>query len=394
MPRFEPFPAVRYDPSRVALDDVIAPPYDVIDAAGEAELAARSPYNAVHVELTSGPGGVNRYHEAHCRFEEWMAEGVLRQDAEPAFYIYRMGYQGSDGALRQTTGVLGALELSPFGSGGVLPHERTMPKAKDDRLQLLRACRVNMSPIWALSLASGLSDLCQPAGPPQARATAADGVHHRVWTVTQSGLMETIQATVASAPAMIADGHHRYETALAYRDERRAAGDGAGDHDFVLTYMVELADDQLSVGPIHRVIAGLDDGFDPLTGLASEFELIEQVAPGPDVAERAAATGAVALVTATGAWLLRPTDGTTGDEPDSVRLDRALAEWPSHRIGFEHSPATVLGAVAAGDAQIGVLLRPATVAQIAAAARAGHRLPEKTTFFWPKPATGLTFRRV
>lgn len=397
VPRFEPFPAIRYDPSRVSLDDVIAPPYDVIDAADEARLAARSPYNAVWVELSSGPRVGDPYEEARCRFDEWLAAGILRQDAEPAFYLYRMGYHGPDGAPRQTSGILGALELASFGSGGVLPHERTMPKAKDDRLRLLRACRANLSPIWGLSLAAGLSSLCEPTGPPIARTTGEEGVHHRLWAVTQPALVEAVATTVASASVVIADGHHRYETALAYQAERRAQGDGPGPHDFVLTYVVELAPDQLSVGPIHRLIVGVDGGFDPVAGLAPAFEPFERLPAGADVKRRMADAGTAALVTTDDAWLLRPAPGgpgTADDQPDAVRLDSVLGAWPPHQISFEPSADAVLDAVATGVAQVGLLLRPASVDQIAAAARAGQRLPEKTTFFRPKPATGLTFRRL
>jgi uncharacterized protein (DUF1015 family) len=246
-------------------------------------------------------------------------------------------------------------------------------------------------------MAPGLSALLEPAGPPIARATGDDGVHHRMWPITQPALIETLKDLVASAPAVIADGHHRYETALAYREEQRAAGAPAGgDHDFVLTYLVELAGDQLMVGPIHRTISGLQDGFDPVAALAPEFEPVEQLPAGDGVTQRMAGAGAVALVKPTGGWLLRPTGDTAagGGEPDAVRLDRALAAWPPHAVSFEHSADRVLGSVARGRAQFGLLLRPATVSQIAAAARAGQRLPEKTTFFWPKPATGLTFRRV
>src|SRR5919202_6038023 len=165
MPRFEPFPGVRYDPSRVVLDDVIAPPYDVVGPAEQDRLAARSPYNAVSVELSADGADGDRYELARRRLEDWLASGVLVVDEPPGFYLYRMGYREVDGTLRQTSGVLGALELAPFGGGGVLPHERTLPKAKDDRLRLLRACRANLSPIWGLSLAGGLSALAEPAGP-------------------------------------------------------------------------------------------------------------------------------------------------------------------------------------------------------------------------------------
>jgi uncharacterized protein (DUF1015 family) len=357
---------------------------------------SRSPYNAVGVELSDDTPGADRYEVARCRLDEWLASGLLLTDPEPGFYVYRMGHREPDGTMRQTSGVLGALELSPLGSGGVLPHERTLPKAKDDRLRLLRACRANLSPIWGLSMSPGLSALCEPSGPPLARCTDDDGVHHRLWRLTQPAVVDAVRRAVASSSVVIADGHHRYETALAYQAEQREAGGGrAGDHDFVLTYVVELARDQLSVGPIHRALSGLPEPFDPLQALAPWFEAVAQV-PVDDALAEMAAAGTMALVTPAGATLVRRSaaDGAEADEPDAVRLDAALAAWPPHEVTFQHAAEAVAEWVAAGKAELGFLLRPATVDQIADAARAGRRLPEKTTFFRPKPATGLVFRRL
>ena len=399
MPRFEPFGGVRFDTDRVSLDDVVAPPYDVIDEDERRRLEARSPYNAVGVELSRETDGSDPYESARRRFGEWLATGVLVTDPEPAFYVYRMGFRDEAGRSRQTTGVIGALELAPP-DGSVLPHERTMGKPKDDRLNLLRACRANLSAIWGLSLADGLTALCDVAGPPVARCTDDDGVHHRLWRVTQPAVIDAIRTTVASAPVVIADGHHRYETALAYRDERRAAvGDRPRDHDLVLAYVVELADDHVSVGPIHRLLWDLPDGFDPAEALSTEFELGDAGPPGPELAERLADGEVSALVVPGQTWWLRPRangsghDGE-GDEPDAARVDRALAAWPGHSTGYPHRAADVLAAVGAGEAQAGLLLRAATVDQIARTARAGRRMPQKTTFFRPKPRTGLVFRRL
>ena len=392
VPRFEPFGGVRYDTDRVALDDVVAPPYDVIDEDELTRLEARSPYNAVRVELSREADGSDPYEGARRRLEEWLATGVLAVDPEPALYPYRMGFRDGAGRSRQTTGVIGALELAPP-DRSVLPHERTMGKPKDDRLNLLRACRANLSPIWGLSLGHGLSELCGAAGPPVARCTDDEGVHHRLWKITQPGVIDAIGQTVASAPVVIADGHHRYETALAYREERRAAlGDRPGDHDLVLAYVVELTDDHVSVGPIHRLLWDLPDGFDPAEALTTEFEVGDGGAPGPDLADRLAEADASALVVRGKAWWLRPRPNGSADEPDAARVERALAAWPAHSTGYPHRAADVVAAVGAGHAQAGLLLRAPTVDQIARTAREGRRMPQKTTFFRPKPRTGLVFR--
>ena len=393
MPRFVPFAGLRYDPDRVDLGDVVAPPYDVIDPQERATLEARSPYNAVHVELGRADAGRDVYASARHRFEEWLTDRVLVADPEPGFYVYRMGYHDEHGVARQTSGIIGALELSVPGQGDVFPHERTMGKPKDDRLNLMRACRANLSPVWCLSLAAGLSALCQPTEPPVARCTD-DGVHHRLWRVTQRGVVAAIEDVVASAPVVIADGHHRYETALAYRDERRAAtGDAPGDADLLMTLVVELSDEQLHVRPIHRLLSGLPDGFDVARALAEEFEAEAAGPDAEDLPDRMVAEGALGLVVPEGAWLLRPRR-PDADRADSELLERALAVLPPHSLDFHHSPEAVAKAVTAGEAGAGVLLRPVAMGHIAAAAAAGRRLPEKTTFFSPKPRTGMVFRRL
>jgi uncharacterized protein (DUF1015 family) len=437
---FVPFAGIRYDTSRVALADVVAPPYDVIGPDEQRRLEERSPYNAVRVELARSSGGTDVYEAARCAFDEWMALGVLIRDPEPAFYIYRMGYRvsGSDGPLRQTTGVIGALALEdagPEGRASVLPHERTMAKPTDDRLNLLRACRANLSPIWGLSLASGLSDLIEPARPPDERLTEENGVHHRLWRVTEAGAVEAIQATAANAPVVIADGHHRYATALAYRAERRREnGDRPGDHDYVLAFLVELAEDQLTVGAIHRTFTGLPDGFDVAAAVAEsgEFQLrpvddAELVSMAGESGGRSVSRPAPVLIAPGKAWWLdapgddgaggaggaggsalgvRRAGGTgpggagaghgsgPGREPDAARLEKAVSSWPPHQVAYVNSVAEVVAAVERGDAQAGFLLRPPTVDQIAEVARAGGRMPQKTTFFRPKPLTGMVFRRL
>ena len=394
MPRFEPFPAVRYNTERVDPADVLAPPYDVIGPEDLGRLEARSPYNVVHIDLARDDGPLNRYETARCRLDEWRRDGILTVDEEPAFYVYRMGWHDDDGQPRQTSGVVGALELDPARSGQVLPHERTMAKPMDDRLRLMRACRANVSAIWALSLAQGLSALVQPDGPPVLRSTDDDGIHHRLWRLTAPAAVEAIRATVATAPVVIADGHHRYETALAYQAEQRAEhGDGPGSHDLVLTYVTELSDQELGVRPIHRLLSGLPDAFPLADALGASFTL-EALGPAPDdLPGRMAQGGALGLVLPDEAFLLHPRPGAHRSSlTDSDAVEAALAGLPSHAVGYHHDVGHVLALVEKGEAQAGVLLRPTTVDQIASAAREGRRLPQKTTFFHPKPRTGLVFR--
>ena len=400
MPRFEPFAGVRYDLDRVDLDDVVAPPYDVIGPEDQEALESRSPYNVVHIDLAREEDGRDRYATAGCRLDEWLATGILRTDPEPGFYAYRMGYHDPDGNSRQIAGVLGALEVSAPGEGDVLPHEETQHKIRDDRLQLLRACRADLSPVWGLSMADGLTDLASAPGAPVARCTDEEGVHHRLWRLTQPGVVEAITETVASAPVVIADGHHRYATALAHRDEVRAArGKGGGDEDLLLALVCELTDGQASVRPIHRVIAGLPDGFDLIAALEPFFEPVAADPPVASLPDRMAEAGGLGLVLSPDRlWVLvsrKGPEASGGDPPpDAVLLDEALAGIPTHTLAFDHSLDSVCATVASGQASAGVLLRPVDVRQIADTARAGRRMPTKTTFFHPKPRTGMVFRRL
>jgi uncharacterized protein (DUF1015 family) len=374
---------------------VTAPPYDVLDERDRAALAAADPANVVVIDLPTD--GDDPYATAGETLRRWLADGVLVRDEHPSFYVYRMTYADESGARRRTTGVFGALELSRPGEGGILPHEQTTPKAKSDRLNLLRGTDANVSAVWGLSPAAGLSELLSVDGPPVFEWTDDTGVTHDLWIIDDPTRLDAITAEVAAAPVVIADGHHRYETSLAYRDEQRAAGrdtpSGTGP-EAVLTYLVELVDDELTVLGIHRLISGLPEGFDLRGALAEWFDIGPAMVIDADTTERMVADGVLVLVTADGSWPLTPRaerfEGVR--DLDTSRLDAALAALPPHELVFQHGVDHVVERVRAGDAQAGVLLRPASVSQIVAIANGGERMPPKTTFFHPKPRTGVVIR--
>ena len=362
----------------------------MISPEDQGRLEAQHEHNSVRVELPRDEPHADRYQAAAARLEDWLAGGVLVRD-EPSFYIYRMRYPDEAGAPRHTLGVIGALGLEPPGEGDVLPHERTTPKALGDRLELLRATRTNLSPIWGLSMASGLSDRLQPERPPLATATDEDGIGHDLWPVADPDEIAAIEGLVAYAPVVIADGHHRYQTGLAYEVE---GGDG-----LIMAYIVELAEDELSVRAIHRLLRGLPEGFDFRRELGRFFDLVPTGPVDETIGSRMVEAGALALVTPDGVWLLRPRTDTIAAadaDLDSSRLDVALADpaFGGAEVTFQHGWDLAAAAVDKGDAAAAVLLRPATVAQIAETGRGGQRMPPKTTFFWPKPRTGLVFREV
>ncbi len=410
VPHFDAFRGLRY---ATAIDaaDVTSPPYDVIDAAERAALAARNPANAVHVDAPTGDDG---YEEAAFTLARWVTEGTLVLDERPSLTLYRMSFTDESGRARSTTGVVAALALEPPGEGDVLPHERTTPKARSDRLQLLRTTEANTSAVWGLSLAEGLSGLLDiPAEPPRSAVIDDDGVHHEVWRIDDRGPIATILGTLVSAPVVIADGHHRYETCLAYRAEQRAtdhliaesgeAAPGRQDvraasgHDFTLAFIVELAEDQLTVAPIHRLLTGVGPAADVVRALAGHFDAEHRPGrPGPGTVDALVAAGALGLIGRDdGWWLLRPRADAPAPERDldSARLEAALGALGDPAVAYQHGVANIVAAVDEGRADVGVLLRPATVAQIAEVAHARERMPPKTTFFWPKPRTGLVFRR-
>lgn len=393
MARFEPFAGIRYNPQHTRLGGVIAPPYDVIDAAQRDALAAKDPHNAVLIDVPSEADGDQRYLLAGQRLEAWLAEGTLVVDQHPSFTAYRMTATDEAGVERHTTGVIGALELSPPGTD-ILPHEHTTPKAKSDRLELLRSCRANLSAIWGLSLARGLTDLLPLEDPPLAEIVDDDGVRHTIWRIDDPEVCEAISTAVASHPVVVADGHHRYETSLAYKGEREALDGRAGAAGATMTYIVELVEDELTVHAIHRLISGLPDNTDLEMCLAPWFEAVGRPAAGEAVTATMAEAGCLVLILPDRDVLLRPRPDGFSSIPDldSSRLDVALAALPAHTLSYQHGVEQVRAAVASGAAQAGVLLRPATVAQIEATAHGSDRMPPKTTFFHPKPKTGLVFR--
>jgi uncharacterized protein (DUF1015 family) len=400
VPDFLPFPGIRYREADISA--VSAPPYDVIEPDERAALVARDPHNAVRLILPDS------YEGAAATLARWRADGTLATDESPTFSVYRMDFTGDDGRPQRTTGVIGALGVDNE-RGDVMPHERTLPKAKSDRLDLLRATRANLDPIWGLSLAAGLSDLLDAAvtdqGAPLATATDDDGYHHSLWRVTDPNRIAAVADAVRSEQLVLADGHHRFETAGNYRAERRTAGVDDPGADAIMTLVVELAPEQLCVRAIHRLLSGVAR-VDLRAALADGFAVRDM---GPNVPEGVAALeaamgtgGGLGLVDRAGVALLVPRaelETRMGDLPaelhdvDSARFDAGvLPHVPGVSLAYRNDAATVAAQVEKGDADAAVLLRPVTVDTIRAAAAADLRMPEKTTFFAPKPRTGMVFR--
>jgi uncharacterized protein (DUF1015 family) len=392
VPRFEPFAALRY--ASADLDDLVAPPYDVLSETDLDRLEARNPHNIVHVDVPRHRDGDARYRLAAQRLRQWIDEAVLVSDAEPTFTLYRMSFSDERGRHRDIVGVVGALEVVDQGAGGVLPHERTTPKASTDRLDLTRATRANLSPVWGLSLAKGLTELLQAPAEPVGAVTV-DGVRHAVERVSDPDRVAAIAAKVASDDVLIADGHHRYSISRTYRDEVRAeTGSSSTAAELTLTFVSELVADQLSVAAIHRVYRKIDRSR-LINALEHGFEVSPADPVGAETLLEMERRGALCMMFPDGtAMWLTPLPGAF----DGVRaLDGAwlefLLEPTGASVSYQHG-VNELHELLRTDESVtaAVLIRPVSVAEIERTAREGVLMPPKSTFFTPKLRTGLVLR--
>lgn len=397
MPDLLPFRGLRYS-GPADLSTVTAPPYDVVDDNERDLLERQDPHNAVRLILPRHDGGRDGYRSAADALATWTADGVLAADEQPSLYAYRMTFGAPDGRTRRTLGVIGSLTL-PDGkmARDILPHERTLPKARSDRLALLRATRANLDPIWGLSLAAGLTTAIGEVHPV---VTARDhgGTLHELEPL-DSARADAVRGLAGGSAVVIADGHHRFETACAYRAEHPSDAAAAS----IMALVVELSEEQLCVRPIHRLVHGALD----LRGRVTDGFEVEPWGTGPEavlsLTARMEAEHALGLVDGDGTALLRPRpehlESLVAGLPealrdvDSVRFDVAIRPLlDGAELSYRADAATVAMCVGKGDTDAAILLRPVTVAQIRAAAFAGARMPEKTTFFYPKPRTGMVFR--
>lgn len=389
MPAFEPFHAIRYA-SSADWDNVIAPPYDVLSDADVDELNLRSAHNITWIDVPRG--GDDRYDVAAALLREWLDTGVMVRDEVPSFLIYRMDMIDALGRERTISGVLGGLEVVDEGAGGVLPHERTTKKAKTDRLDLTIATAANISPVWGLSLAKGLTEAITEPGEPLGELVV-EGVTHRLERVTDPQRIARIRRIISADDVLIADGHHRYHVSREYRDMVRKA---TGRHDtaaeYTLTFVNELVEDQLSIEAIHRfyddislrqLLADLSGSFttEPIDGEVTPAHLAQMVTD-----ER------LILVDAKGdaQWLIpRPGAFDGVRNLDGAWLEHALAGSRA-QVSYQHGLDEVLDMV--GRHTAAVLIRPTSLVEIERTAREGLLMPPKSTFFTPKLRTGLVIR--
>jgi uncharacterized protein (DUF1015 family) len=406
--------ALHYDPAVTGpLRDVVAPPYDVIDAEQRADLIARSPFNVVAVDLPQGKP--DPYAAASELFSSWQREGALVRDGEPALWAHTQDYTGPDGQPRTRRGFFCRVRLEGYGPGRVRPHERTHPGPKEDRLRLTRATRANISPIFSLysDPANAAWSALEPftAQAPWGEVTDSDDTVHRLWRVSDERAIAAVQEATREAELLIADGHHRYETMEAYAEELG----GDGDHRYILMCLVALQDPGLTVFPTHRLVNRLDDAKRAALkeGLERDFQIdevaVDDVAPAPGdgplqlgyVESRDERVYRLTLKDQTIA------DTALSGHSDAYRhLDTGVLETLllkgalglsdddiSHFNGlfYARDTAEALAKVRSGEYDAAFLMRPTPIAQVRDVAAEGENMPPKSTYFFPKLLTGLLF---
>jgi uncharacterized protein (DUF1015 family) len=409
----QPLRTLRYEPGAAGpLENVIAPPYDVIDDELRAELAARSPYNVVELDLPES------YEAAAERLAEWRERGVLVEEDEPALWALRQDYTAPDGGTRTRTGFFARVRVEEYGPGRIRPHERTHPGPREDRLKLTRATRANLSPIFSLfadTSGAAKETLAQVTrAEPFAEAIDHEGTRNTLWRVADADHMAALQGALADAELLIADGHHRYETARVYADE---VG-GEGDHRYVLMLLVALDDPGLLVFPTHRLLDDLADDTEKQLAIRDAAKRDFDIEPlddtrklePPEQAERVTFGYMDSFLKQPFRMTLK--DQAIADEalagmPEPYRrLDTAVLEAIvlrgalgmteddiSHLRGLRYSKSLddAIAQVESGEADAGFFMRATPVEQVREVAETGESMPPKSTYFYPKVPTGLVF---
>lgn len=414
MADIQPLRALHYDQSLTGpLANVTAPPYDVIDAQQREELLKRSPFNVVAVDLPKGEP--DPYARAGELFEAWQLQGAVVRDPEPSLWAHTQTYTGPDGQIRTRRGFFCRVRIEGYGPGRVRPHERTHPGPKEDRLRLMRTTRTNLSPIFSLfsDPTNAAWKALEPAteSAPWGEVTDAEGTVHKLWRVSDQQTIAAVQQATSDVELLIADGHHRYETADTYANELG----GEGEHRYMLMCLVALEDPGLTVFPTHRLVRGLDRARQEALRetLRRDFEIVEvpleQLAPQPG-------TGPLELGYIDAhhqqPYRLKLKDQAIADValPDFSEAYRGLDTGVlealilkqtlglsdqdiSHFNGLFYARSTeeAVAMVRSGEYDAAFLMRPTLVEQVREIAASGENMPPKSTFFYPKLLTGLLF---
>lgn len=429
------FPGIHYDAAKTGdLSLVVSPPYDVIDADYQDRLYNASPYGIVRVDygkvFDSDTDTENRYTRSKAQYEAWLKEGVLVQDPTPAIYYVEEDYEGEFGDLETRSGFLAAVRLEDPDSGVYMPHEKTLAGPKADRLMLMRATKANLSPIFSLyddpegHIDRALHSWGGRANAPLEKVKRPDDFGIRIWKIEDPKVIATIREVMTPKSFYIADGHHRYETALKYRNEMREANPGFTSDEpwnYTLMYLVNMHSSGLTVLPTHRAVFGLNgfDGANFTESLKSTFD-IKEVGGGVEdlltVMKAARGKEQVFGVYVKGysrPFLIKPKLGYNPDVElkakakalrvldvtllHSLVIERLLgidekAQEEQRNLSYVKDARELARLVRSGEADVGFIMNPTPVAMVKNAAEAGEKMPQKSTFFYPKLVTGLVIK--
>jgi uncharacterized protein (DUF1015 family) len=413
MPDIFGFRALTYDPMKVDLSQVVTPPYDVIDAQQRAKLAHRHPNNFVQIDLPEPDHGTDRYRAAAEKLALWRADGTLRRDAAPAVYRYHQVFTDQEiGRSVTRRGLVAAVALSPWSEGVIRPHETTFSGPREDRERLLDATRVHLSPVFAMYDDQGgevEQMLDTGSSTPDLAATTDDGTLHKVWRVAAPEIISRLSQFMHGKCAYVLDGHHRYETMVAFRHRElaRAGSHAAGQRG--LMFLVPMSDPGLIILPTHRIVSGVQGlTRDKFLGEVQRYGRVQTIAGGardapglrqallcaPDVP-----TFAAVFPGDPDAHMLSLTDYESRSPLESelavlheVILERVVAIPAEARGAYLRYVSNTQGAldqVASGNGQLGLIVRPPKLTQIRQLSDAGGVMPQKSTYFFPKLASGL-----
>jgi uncharacterized protein (DUF1015 family) len=413
MAEIQPLHAIRYDPRTAgALENVVAPPYDVIDDRIRDELTSKSPFNIVNIDLPVAENGDDPYFHATNLYDAWLQQGVLLKEREPTIWVMRQQFTVGGQTINRT-GFFARVRVEDYGRGRIRPHERTHPGPKEDRLRLTRATRANLSPIFSLFHDPGDAawKVLEPITElePFATVVDADGIADRLWRVADQDTISRLQEALAERELLIADGHHRYETARVYAEEIG----GEGDHSYVLMFLCSMEDPGLVILPTHRLLTDLKDSArQEALGAALKRDFEVERVDASQIEPPAGERPAFGYIDAHFKQPFRLTlkDQSIADEAlagkpaayrrlDTAILESLILEGPlgmteddiSHLNGLAYSKDAeeVLEAIESGRADAAFVLRGTPIDQVREVAEEGETMPPKSTFFYPKVPTGL-----
>ena len=403
-----PFCGLRYNTTKVeGLANVIAPPYDVIKPEERVALEARHRANIIRLILSQpyddDTDAANQYTRAATLMNQWIANGTLIQDATPRYYIYDQSFNAPDGKNYTRRALIGLVKLEPFENRVVLPHEKTHAGPKADRLNLMRECHANLSPIFVL-YADPTGDIEQimesftDAHPPEIDCAETFGSTHQLWCLDDTERNNKIQNLFSSKPLLIADGHHRYETALAFRDEM--APTGSSGYGYMMVNLVRMESPGLAVLAIHRLLDNLspDRIAHAIAKLPEVFEVFEIDTQADLMAQLEALKGkspAVGMYTPDDNYRLLVPHSTISEQLDVVLVQETLikemfqVETLADHINYTAYADDAVAHVKYSTDRVALLMNPTPVEQVLEVAMAGSTMPQKSTYFYPKMATGF-----